>query len=107
MERNERTCKECQSEEVEDDCHWLLLRLAWDHLRLPLVEEVSHCDGFQGQSLNKQVAFVLCTACTNHIPLYCLSSMWCAGLSVRMILLLVLTHVFSGSDSVFLFVLCL
>ena len=49
-----------QSEEAEDVCHWLLRCPAWDHLRLPLVEEVkvSHCDGFQGQSLNKQAAFV-------------------------------------------------
>ena len=24
VERKERTCKECQSEQVEDVCHWLL-----------------------------------------------------------------------------------
>ena len=33
------------------------------------MEEVSHCDGFQGQSLNKQAAFVLSMACTNCILL--------------------------------------
>ncbi len=52
MERKERTCKEYQSEEVEDVCHWLLQCPAWDHLRRPLVEEVSQCDGFQGQSVS-------------------------------------------------------
>ena len=62
----ERTCKECQSEEVEDVCHWLLQCPAWDHLRRPLVEEVSQCDGFQGQSLTKQGGFVLATAYTIH-----------------------------------------
>ena len=78
VERKERACMECQTGEVEDVCHWLLQCPAWDHLWRPLVEEVSHCDGFQGQSLTRQVAFVLATACTNHtLPNY-LSSMWYA-----------------------------
>ena len=56
VERKERTCKECQSGEVEGvQCS------AWEHLRQPLVEEVSQCNGFQGQA-----TFVLATACTNH-----------------------------------------
>ena len=62
VEKKERTCKECQSEEVEHVCHWLLQCSALDHLRRPLVEEVSQCNGFQEQSLTKQVAFVLATA---------------------------------------------
>ena len=82
VERKERACKECQSEEVEDVCHWLLRCPAWDHLRLPLVEQVSHCDGFQGQSLNKQAAFVLSMACTNHTLLNYLRSMWYARFGV-------------------------
>ena len=47
VERKERICKECQSEEVEDVCHWLLQCPAWDHLRRPLVEGVSQCDCFR------------------------------------------------------------
>ena len=47
-----------------------------------LVEEVSHCDGFQGQSLNKQAAFILSMVCTNHTLLNYLSSMWCARFGV-------------------------
>ena len=82
VERKKRTCKECQSGEVEDVCHWLLQCPAWDHLWQPLVEEVSQCNGFQGQSLTKQVAFVLATACTNHTLLNYLSSMWCARFGV-------------------------
>ena len=31
-------CKECDSEEVEDVCHWLLRCSVWDHLRQPLLE---------------------------------------------------------------------
>ena len=34
--------------------------------RRPQMEEVSQRDCFQGQSLSKQAAFVLATACTNH-----------------------------------------
>jgi len=80
VERKERTCKECQSE-VEDVCHWLLQCPAWDHLRRPLVEKVSQCDGFQGQSLTKQATFVLATACTNYTLLDYLCSMWYARFS--------------------------
>ena len=76
VERKERMRKECQSEKVEDVCHWLL------HLRRPLVEEVSQCDGLQVESLTKQAAFVLATACTDHALLNYLSSMWCARFGV-------------------------
>ena len=38
MKREERVCKECDSGEVEDVCHWLLQCSAWDHLRQPLLE---------------------------------------------------------------------
>ena len=31
-------CKECDSGEVEDVCHWLLQCSAWDHLRQSLLE---------------------------------------------------------------------
>ena len=78
MERKERTCKECQSEEVEveDVCQWLLQCPSWDHLRQPLVEEVSQCEGFQGQSLTKQAAFVSATACTNRILFSAISAQY-------------------------------
>ena len=82
VEKKERTCKDCQSEEGEDVFHWLLQCPAWDHLRRPLVEEVSQCDGFQGQSLIKQAAFLLATACTNYTLLNYLCSMWYARFSV-------------------------
>ena len=37
--RDDRVCKECQSGEVEDVCHWLLQCLAWDHIRRPLLTQ--------------------------------------------------------------------
>ena len=82
VEREERVCRECLSGEVEDVCHWLLRCPAWDHLRLPLVQEMRQIDGFQGQSPEKQTAFVLSFACTNHTILTYLNSMWCARFGV-------------------------
>ena len=38
VKREEQVCKECDSGEVEDVCHWLLQCSAWDHLRQPLLE---------------------------------------------------------------------
>ena len=38
LKREERVCKECDSGEVEDVCHWLLQCSAWNYLRQPLLE---------------------------------------------------------------------
>ena len=35
----ERVCKECNSGEVEDVCHWMLCCHPWDIVRQPLVED--------------------------------------------------------------------
>ena len=67
--RKERVCKECSSGEVEDVCHWMLRCHVWDIVRRPLVEEVSQSDGFRGQCLEKQTAFVPSMACTNYSTL--------------------------------------
>ena len=56
--REERLCRECNSGEVEDVCHWMLRSHAWDIVRRPLMEQVSQYDGFRGQCLEKQTAFV-------------------------------------------------
>ena len=59
VERKEKMCKECQSGEVEDVCHWVLQCPPGTKSGDPcMVEEVSQCDGFQGQSLTKQGGFV-------------------------------------------------
>ena len=42
-----RVLKECQSEEVEDVCHWMIRCPTWDYLNFALLEEGSHCDGFK------------------------------------------------------------
>ena len=41
VKRKERVCKEYDSGEVENVCHWLLQYSAWDHLRQPLLEAVN------------------------------------------------------------------
>ena len=38
LKREELVCKECDSGEVEDVCHWLLQCSAWNSLRQPLLE---------------------------------------------------------------------
>ena len=76
--REERLCKECKSGEVEDVCHWMLRCHAWDIVRRPLMEQVSQYDGFRGQCLEKQTAFILSMACTNYSILNYISAMWCA-----------------------------
>ena len=38
LKREGRVCKECDSGEVENMCHWLLQCSAWDHLRQTRLE---------------------------------------------------------------------
>ena len=76
--KEETVCKECNSGEVEDVCHWMLRCPAWDTLRWPLMEEVSQCDGFRGGCLERQTAFVLSIACTKYSIFNYLGAMWCA-----------------------------
>ena len=59
-------------------CHWMLRCHAWDIVRRPLMKQVSQYDGFQGQCLEKQTAFILSMACTNYSILNYISAMWCA-----------------------------
>ena len=58
VDREERVCKECQCQEVEDVCHWLIQCPAWDHLRQPLTTEVSYWDRLKEQSDSEQTAIV-------------------------------------------------
>ena len=82
MNREERVCKDCQCQEVEDVCHWLIQCPAWDHLRQPLMTEVNHCDRFKEQSHSEQTAIILSLSCTNPSILKYRSSMWRARFSV-------------------------
>ena len=63
--RDDRVCKECQSGEVEDVCHWLLQCPAWDHIRRPLLTQPGMDIWPQGTSIKKQTAITLSAACTN------------------------------------------
>ena len=64
VERERRICKEFEDDEVEDICHWLLQWPVWEHLRIPLIDEVAEMDGFQGKSNREQTAFLLSQACS-------------------------------------------
>ena len=51
--REERVCKECDSGEVEDVCHWLMQCSARDHLRQLLLEAMEH-GGIKGGLSSKE-----------------------------------------------------
>ena len=82
VERKRRICKECESDEIEDVCHWLLLCPGWEHLRIPVIDEVAEMDGFQGKSSREKTAFILSQACSKSNILTHLSVMWCARFGV-------------------------
>ena len=82
VDREERVCKDCQCQEVEDVCHWLIRCPAWDHLRQPLMTEVNRCDRFKELSHSEQTAIILSLSCPNSSILKHLSSMWCARFGV-------------------------
>ena len=72
LKREERMCKECDSEEVEDVCHWLLQCSAWNHLRQPLLE------GFTTKDVGDRTALIQSHACRNYHTLSIINSMWSA-----------------------------
>ena len=79
MKREERVCKECDSGEVEDVCHWLLQCSAWDHIRQPLLEAMEESrEDFPAKSIEERAALVLSLACKNYRILSIISSMWSA-----------------------------
>ena len=72
MKREERVCKECDSGEVEDVCHWLLQCSAWNSLRQPLLEAVDN----EGEDFSakddgdRTTDLILSHACRNYIPYF-------------------------------------
>ena len=66
VERERRICKECESEKIEDVCHWLLQCPTWEHLRIPLIDTVAEMDGFRGKSDREKTAFILSQACSKN-----------------------------------------
>ena len=82
VERERRICKECESEEIEDVCHWLLQCPTWEHLRIPLINIVAEMDGFRGKSDREKTAFILSQACSKNNILNHLSIMWSARFGV-------------------------
>ena len=79
VKREERVCKECDSVELKDVCHWLLQCSAWDHLRQPLLKAMEGSrEDFPVKSVGDRAALVLSLACKNYRILSTISSMWSA-----------------------------
>ena len=74
LKREERVCKECDSGEVEDVCHWLLQCSAWNSLRQPLLEAMDN----EGEDDGDRTALILSHACRNYHILSIINSMWSA-----------------------------
>jgi len=54
LKREERVCKECDSGEVEDVCHWILQCSAWNSLRQPLLEAVDN----EGEDFSAKESYI-------------------------------------------------
>ena len=73
VKREDRLCKECTRNEVEDVMHWLLRCPAWNSHRQPLLPEVqSHTEEAES------TAHLLSLACRNYNILSTIMSMWYA-----------------------------
>ena len=79
LKREEQMCKECDSGEVEDVCHWLLQCSAWNHLRQPLLDAM---DGvrvdFSTRDYGDRTALILSHACRNYHIVSIINSTWSA-----------------------------
>ena len=78
VDREERICRECQCQEVEHVCLWLIQCPARDHHRQPLMTKANRWVRFEEQSHSEQTAIVLSLACADPRILKHLSSMWYA-----------------------------
>ena len=70
-------CKECDSGEVEDVCHWLLQYSAWNHLRQSLLQAMDDVV-FSTRDDGDRTALILSHACWNYHILSIINSMWSA-----------------------------
>ena len=71
LKREEWVCKECNSEEIEDVCHWLLQCSAWNSLRQPLLEAMDNIGkDFSTKDDGDRTALILSHACRNYITFY-------------------------------------
>ena len=71
VKREERTCKECNSSEVEDVSHWLLRCLTWNSQRQSLMKMIQ-----PSQDDAITTARILTQACHNHQLIAQLPIMW-------------------------------
>ena len=72
LKTEEQVCKECDSGEVEDACHWLLQCSAWNSLRQPLLEAMNVVgEDFTAKGNGDRTARILSHVCRNYMLLSC------------------------------------
>ena len=99
LKREERVCKECDSGEVEDVCHWLLQCSAWKSLWQPLLEAMGNVE----EGDEDRTALILSHACRNYHILSIISSMWSARFKNLSLTLSLLTLVSLCFTQLYLF----
>ena len=79
LKREEQVCKECDSEEIEVVCHWLLQCSAWYSLQTTSLEAMNGVgEDFSTKGNGSRTALILSYACRNHHILSVINSMWSA-----------------------------
>ena len=60
VEREERVCRECSVDEIEDTCHWMISCPAWSNQRQPLIERARELiDYFEEMEIESKTASIL------------------------------------------------
>ena len=76
--REERVCRECSVDEIEDTCHWMISCPAWSNLRQPLIECARKLiDDFEEMEIDSKTASILDHACKDLKTAKLLYAMWC------------------------------
>ena len=79
LPREERTCQECQSGEVEDVAHWLFECDAWGTERQPLLLSMRHiANDFDNLCDDDKLALVLDKGCQHLSILKNIVKLWTA-----------------------------
>ena len=77
MRREERVCKQCDSDEVEDVGHWMVECDAFDSVWEPLLKVMKNVDEEFKQKMKEQkTSTILTHACSNYHILNVISALW-------------------------------
>ena len=69
-------CKQCDKDELEDVCHWMVECDAFDSGREPLLKVMENVDEEFKQRIKEQkMSTILAHACSNYHILNCISAL--------------------------------